>query len=177
MSYSACQVSSNIELGCVGSVGGIKTIYILNGSITGTSTTANGAVSGITGTGNLYEFQVQKQTSSLTETFNISLENGTTFYEQVTNAIFNKIDADKRDQLRLLARNRQIVLFVEDNNGQVYYLGNDFSGGFVSAGTGESGTAFSDRNGYNISITTYSQDPALLLSGTLAEVVSGITIN
>ena len=177
MSYSACQINSSIELGCVGSAGGVKTIFLLNGAITGTSTTANGAISGITGTGDLYEFQVQKQTSSLTETFNISLENGTTYYEQITNAIFNKIDAAKRDQLRLLSRNRQIVLFVEDNNSQVYYLGNDFSGGFVSAGTSETGTAFGDRNGYNISISTFSQDPMLLLDGSLATVVSGITIN
>ena len=177
MSYSACQVSSGIDLGCVGSVGGVKSIAILNGSVTGTSLTSEGAVSGITGTGDLYEFQVQKQTSSLTETFNISLENGTTYYEQVTNAIFNKIDATKRDQLRLLARNRQIVLFVTDNNNTVYYLGNDFSGGFVSAGTSETGTAFGDRNGYNISISTFSADPMLLLTGSLADVVSGITIH
>ena len=78
MSYSACQVSSNIELGCVGSVGGVSTIHVLNGSITGTSLTADGAVSGITGTGDLFEFQVQKQTSNLTETFNISFDNSPT---------------------------------------------------------------------------------------------------
>lgn len=177
MSYSACQVSSNIELGCVGSVGGVSTIHVLNGSITGTSLTADGAVSGITGTGDLFEFQVQKQTSNLTETFNISLENGTTFYEQAVTAVFNKIDSAKRDQLRLLARNRQIVLFVTDNNGTVYYLGSDFNGGFVSAGSAETGTAFGDRNGYSVTITTYSADPALILSGSLADVVSGITIN
>ena len=87
------------------------------------------------------------------------------------------MDSGKRDQLRLLTRNRQIVIFVTDNNNTVYYLGSEFLGGFVSAGSGESGTAFGDRNGYSVTISTYSSVPALILSGSLSDVVSGITIN
>ena len=177
MSYSSCFNTANIELGCAASVGGIKSIYVLAGSITGTSLTADDTISGITGSGNLYHFELQKQTSNLTETFNISLENGTTFYQQDTLAIFNKIDADKRNQLKLLARNRGIELFVVDNNDNTFYLGSDFSGGYTSAGTLETGTAFGDRSGYSVTMTTFSKDPAKLLSAPLADVVSGITIN
>lgn len=178
MSYSACFNTSNIELGCASSVGGIKELYVVAGSITGTSYTADGVLSGVTGTGNIYTFELQKQTSNFVETFQVSLENGTTFFEQVTTAVMNKIDQDKRNQLKLLARNRQIVLFVKDNNDTIFYFGGDFEGGFVSAGTGESGTAFGDRNGYSVSITTYSKEPATTLSSsTLSDVVSGLTIN
>ena len=177
MSYSACFNTANIELGCAASVGGLKKLYVLAGSITGTTYDVDGALSAAAGTGNIYTFELQKQTSNLTETFNISLENGTTFFQQDVVAIFNKMDQDKRNQLKLLTRNRQIVLFAEDNNDTIWYLGSDFDGGFVSAGSGESGTAFGDRNGYSVTVSTFSKEPMVTLADTLANVISGITIN
>ena len=178
MSYSACFNTSNIELGCAASVGGIKELYVLAGAITGTSYTSDGELSGATGTGNTYTFELQKQTSNFTETFQISLENGTTYFETAVTAVMNKMDQDKRNQLKLLSTNRQIVLFVKDNNDTIWYLGSDFNGGFVSAGSGESGTAFGDRNGYSVTITTYGKTPATTLSSsTLSDVLSGITVN
>ena len=177
MSYTACFNTANIDLGCAASVGGVKELYVLAGSITGTSYNVDGELSAATGTGNIYTFELQKQTSNLTETFNISLENGTTFFQQDVVAVFNKMDQDKRNQLKLLSTNRQIVLFVKDNNDEIWYLGGDFDGGFLSAGTGETGTAFGDRNGYSVTVSTFSKEPMTTLSDTLANVISGITIN
>jgi hypothetical protein len=180
MSYSACFNTASIELGCAANVGGLSKIYVVAGSITGTTYDADGALTAATGTGNIYTFHLQKQTSSMVETFQISLENGTTYFEQAVNAVFNKMDQDKRNQLKLLSRNRQIVLFAEDNNGTFWYLGSDFNGGYLSAGSGESGTAFGDRNGYSVTITTYSSEPATTLvtpTGSLSDVVTGLTIN
>ena len=177
MDYSGCFNTANIELGCAASVGGLKKLYVLAGTITGTTYNLDGALSAASGSGNLYTFELQKQTSNLVETFQVSLENGTTYFEQVTTAVFNKIDQDKRNQLKLLARNRGIVMFVQDNNDTIYYLGGDFDGGFLSAGSAETGTAFGDRNGYSVSITTYSDEPMTTLADTLANVITGITIN
>tara|TARA_R110000822_G_scaffold95196_12_gene217868 strand:+ start:2409 stop:2945 length:537 start_codon:yes stop_codon:yes gene_type:complete len=177
MAYTSCFNTASIELGCAASVGGIKKLYVLAGEITGTTYNPTGQLSGATGTGDVYTFELQKQTSNVIETFQVSLENGTTYFEQVTTAIMNKMDQDKRNQLKLLSRNRQIVLFLEDNNDTLWYLGGDFNGGWTSAGTGDSGTAFGDRNGYSISVTTYSKEPMTTLDGTLASVLSGITIN
>jgi len=179
MSYSNCLVNSNIDLGCASSVGGIKRIDVLSGEISGLTYNSLGELTGATGTGNTYHFSLQKQTSNLTETFQVSLENGTTYFEQLTTAVMNKIDSTKRDQLKLLARNRGIVLFVTDNNDNIFYLGGDFDGGFVSAGEGVTGTAFGDRNGYSVSITTYSDEPMVRLADGLglSDVLSGVTIN
>ena len=181
MSYSACFNTASINLGCAASAGGLKEIYVVAGSITGTpATTIDGSISGLTGTGDIYTFELQKQTSNMVETFQISLENGTTYFEQAVTAVFNKMDQEKRNQLKLLSRNRQIVLFARDNNDTFWYLGSDFSGGFLSAGTGETGTAFGDRNGYSVTITTYSTEPANTLytpNNELSDVVSGLTIN
>ncbi len=169
----SCLNTANIELGCAASVGGIKELNVVAGLITGTSYNSEGVLTGATGTGTTYTFELQKQTSNMTETFQVSLENGTTFFEQAVTAVMNKMDQDKRNQLKLLAQNRNIVLFVKDNNDVIWYLGSDFDGGFVSAGTGESGTAFGDRNGYSVTITTYSKEPMTTLSSsTLSDVLT-----
>jgi hypothetical protein len=76
-----------------------------------------------------------------------------------------------------MAQNRGLKAFVEDNNGTIWYLGSDFDGGFLSAGTGVSGTAFGDANQYSITLTFYSKDPMTSLSDPLATVVAGLTIN
>ena len=175
MSYSACLATSTINLGCASNVGGIKTIYVLP-NVTGATTNIDDEIISISGSGNAYEFAVQKQTSSLTETLNSSLENGTTFWSQQVIAVFHKIDADKRNQLKLLAVNRGIKLIVEDNNGSLFYLGGDFGGGFTSTATGATGTAFGDKNGYDITFDFFSKDPMRLIDGSLSTVLSGITL-
>ena len=171
--FSSCQLSSCIELGCIGSVGGIKTVYATTAPITGITYNSSNQITGITGNGVIYQYEVEKQTSSLTETFNNSLENGTLFYNQDAVLAFNKIDIDKRNQMRLLAQNRNIKLFVEDNNGNIYFLGGDFNGGYVSAGSSSTGTAFGDKNAYDITLQFFSKDPMTLLSGSISSTISG----
>jgi hypothetical protein len=177
MSYSACLQTSSINLGCASNVGGVKLAYLVAGDVTGVTYNALGQITGITGNGNIYTYEVQKQTSSLTETFNSSLENGTLFYQQDLVLAFHKMDQDKRNQVRLMAQNRGLVAFVEDNNGTIYSLGLDFGGGYTSAGTSTTGTAFGDANGYNITLSFYSADPMTTLNAPLASVVSGLVIN
>ena len=171
--FSSCQLTSCIELGCIGSVGGIKTVYALTGPVTGITYNSSNEITGITGNGVIYQFEVEKQTSSLTETFNNNLENGTLFYNQDVVLAFHKIDIDKRNQMKLLAQNRSIKLFVEDNNGNIYFLGGDFDGGWVSAGTSSTGTAFGDKNAYDITLQFFSKEPMTLLSGSISTVISG----
>ena len=179
MSYSSCYATSAIDLGCASNVGGVKTIYVVP-VITGTTeaTSPNdGVITNIAGSGTIYEFSVQKQTSSLTETLNSSLENGTTFFQQDLIAVFHKMDADKRHQLKLLSTNRGISLVVQDNNDTFFLLGEDFDGGFMSASSNATGTAFGDRNGYEVTFTTYSKDPMKTCSGaTINDFVTGYTV-
>lgn len=181
MSYAACLQTASINLGCASNVGGISKAYLVAGSVTGITYDTDSTITGLTGSGNIYTYEVQKQTSSLTETFNSSLENGTLFYSQELLLNFHKIDADKRNQVRLMAQNRGLKAFVEDNNGTIYYLGGidgqALSGGFLSAGSSATGTAFGDSNQFSVTLTFYSQDPMSLLGDTLSNVVTGLTIN
>jgi len=181
MSYSACYQTASINLGCASNVGGIVKAYLVAGEVTGITYDAQSAITGVTGNVDIFTYDVQKQTSSLTETFNSSLENGTLFYQQDLLLNFHKIDQDKRNQVRLMAQNRGLKAFVEDNNGTIFYLGGidgqALAGGFLSAGSGVTGTAFGDSNQYSVTLTFYSNDPMSTLDGTLSQVVTGITIN
>jgi len=173
--YSACQIASSYNLSCLSSVGGLRKVFIFQ-DVTGTTETA-GEISAIAGSGNCYTFELRKNGgSSLTETINNSLENGTLFYQQDLVMVFHKLDTAIRNQIKLLAQNRGIKVVVEDNNGNQFFLGEDFDGGYLSAGTAASGVAFGDSSQYSITLSFFQKDGMMMLSQPLADVVSGITI-
>jgi hypothetical protein len=173
--YTSCLVNEAYNLACLSSVGGLRKVY-LGGNITGTTETA-GEISSVSGSGVIYAFEVSKNAGSqLTETINNSLEAGTLFYQQDLVLVFLKMDTEIRNQIKLLSQNRGLKAFAEDNNGNTYFLGGDFDGGYLSAGSGASGVAFGDSNQYSITLTFFSKSPMMKLDDTLPNVVSGLTI-
>jgi len=177
MSFSSCLVSSSICKSCRDNVGGIKAAYIVAGCVTGTTVNGDGEILTVGATGGtVYTFQVEKNTSNFIETITPSLENGTVFYQQDLTLVFFKLSQAKRNQIRLLAQNTDLKVFVETNDGSIFYLGEDF-GMFLSAGTGESGTTFGDRNGYSITLQGLEKDPARELANSLSATLVGLTLD
>lgn len=177
MSFTACYNTANICKGCRDNVGGVKAAYVVAGCVTGTTENAAGEILTVGATGGtVYTFQVEKNTSNFIETITPSLENGTVFYQQDLTLVFFKLQQDTRNQLRLLAQNTNLKVFVETNDGSIWYLGEDF-GMFLSAGTGETGTAFGDRNGYSITLQGLEKDPARALAGSLQSTLVGLTLS
>lgn len=177
MSFSSCLVTSNICKGCRDNVGGIKAAYIVAGCVTGTTVDGTGKILTVgAASGTVFTFQVEKNTSSFVETITASLENGSVFYQQDLTLVFFKLDQAKRNQIRLLAQNTDMKVFVETNDGSIFYLGEDF-GMFLSAGTGESGTTFGDRNGYSITLQGLEKEPARELAGSLSSTLVGLTLS
>lgn len=173
--YTNCSVTSAYNLSCLSSVGGLRNVVIFQ-DVTGTTET-NGEISSIDGTGSGFTFELRKNGgSSLTETINNSLESGTLFYQQDLIMVFHKLDTSIRNQIKLLAQNRGLKIAVTDNNDNIFFLGSDFDGGFLSAGTAATGVNFGDSSQYSITLTFYSKEPMMKLDDTLANVVSGITI-
>ena len=173
--YSSCVVSAAYNLSCLSSVGGLRKVYIFT-DVTGTTETA-GEISTIAGSGSAYAFELRKNGgSSLTETINNSLENGTLFYQQDLVMVFHKLDTAIRNQIKLLAQNRGIKVVVEDNNSNLFFLGEDFDGGYLSAGSAATGVSFGDSSQYSITLSFFQKEPMMKLDDTLANVVSGITI-
>jgi hypothetical protein len=162
----SCSLTTGYALGCRDSVGGIKTIYVQGWNATGTvNTNGSGTVTGFTGfSSGFYEYDLTKATSSMTETLNASIENGSIYYTPEVTFTINKLQVAVRNELRLLARNRLLVI-VQDNNNRYWLLGSA-NGLEATAGTAGTGTAFGDRSGYEMTLTGMEPDPMLLIVST-----------
>jgi|TARA_B110000977_G_scaffold185770_1_gene250939 hypothetical protein len=178
---STCDITSGFTLGCRDNTGGISNLYILSGSITTVTDVSEGLINGISGSGEFYKFELFRQTSDFTEAITSTPENGTVFYEQTLNAVFFKLQSSTRNQIKVLAQNPNLKVIVETNNGTVdgvgryWFLGED-RGMQLLSGTGASGTAFGDLNGYTLAFTGQEPNPASEISGSLAGVLDGITL-
>jgi hypothetical protein len=162
-----CVLTSGVATDCRDNSGGIEYAYILDA--TGQDivvTEAAGVVSAITVGGTaitalsveMFLFDQVRQTANMTETGTFSDENGTVFFSNVANLIFNKLEATKLQQLKLLAQNSKLLVIVKDNNGKFWMVGND-RGAVATSSTAESGTAFGDRNGFSIEMTGLAPEP------------------
>jgi hypothetical protein len=143
--------------------------------VTSLTQSTGDTITAISGTGTFYEFQLIRTSSQLTETVNASLENGTVFYQGEIVTYFNKLGQDKRNILKTLAQSQRLAIVAEDNNGQYFYLGQTY-GCFISAGTSVTGKALGDANGYNMTFQYLEPNPMNQLSGSLASIATGITV-
>lgn len=170
----ACLINSSIALDCIDSIGGIKTAYIgVNVAWSAFTYDTNNQIIGATAaTGSFYQFELPKDTASFTETFNISNTNGTAFYDQALTIILQKLSAQKRNQLLLLSKNREIQVLFVDNNNNIWLMGSE-RGGVISAGTSVTGTAPGDANQYSITIS--AQEPSMAYQVSALNVLTGLT--
>ena len=172
----ACNLTAGIQLGCRDNTGGLATLWITDyTNVTSLTQTTGDTITAISGTGTFYEFQLIRTSSQLTETVNASLENGTVFYQGEIVTYFNKLGQDKRNILKTLAQSQRLAIVAEDNNGQFFYLGQTY-GCFISAGTSVTGKALGDANGYNMTFQYLEPNPMNKLSGSLASIAQGITV-
>ena len=178
---ATCDITSGFTLGCRDNSGGIKNLFILSGSISSVADASEGLINSISGSGEFFQFELFRQTSDFTEAISSTPENGTVFYEQTVNATFFKLQSATRNQVRVLAKNPDLKIIVETNNGSVdgvgrYWLLGEENGVQLLSGTGQTGTAFGDLNGYTLTFTGQEPEPASEISGSLSGVVSGITV-
>jgi hypothetical protein len=178
-----CDITSGFQLGCRDNTGGLKSIYILSGSITSISG-SQGLITSISGSGVWYEFQLFRQTSNYSEELVATPENGTIVYNQTCNAVFFKMQTSVRNQVRVLAQNPNLAIIIETQNGSEtgaarWFLMGQVNGSQLLSGTAQTGTAFSDLNGYNLVFSGNEPNPASEVSGsasTFTGSLSGMTI-
>lgn len=169
----ACNLTSGWTIDCKDSQGGIVKVFIANGPVVTFNETAGVITSisdagGTLGPADFFEFEVPKQTSSLTETVNASTENGTVFYQQDLILVFNKMEAAKRNQILLMAQNEDLIVVAKDGNNKYWSIGIT-RGASLTAGSLTSGTAYGDRNGGELTLTGLEPAPMFEVSGTIVE--------
>lgn len=115
----------------------------------------------------IYKYVMPLGVASVTETITGSTENGTIFYAPSVNIIFNKLTKEDQNQIRLLGQTN-VRLLVELN--QKLSTGHDAilcvgweNGLDLNTGTEETGVAFGDRNGYNLTFTGMESRPLAFL--------------
>jgi len=168
---------SNLTAGildlCNDSFGGIQKIFLANGAVESFTETA-GVVTAITVGGSplvpadFFEFEVPRQTSTFNETITATQENGTLMFQQDITMVFNQMEAAKRNQILLMAQATTMVTVALDGNGKYWSIGLEF-GSYMASGTATSGTAYTDRNGYEITISGMEKTPSFEVTSTIVE--------
>lgn len=171
----ACNITDGIALDCMEGVGGIATVWILGGALGTTTVSSADTISAIGGTGTFFKFELPKDTASFVETINVAPANGTVYYDQALTIQFHKMDTAKRNQIKLLAKNRDLKIVFEDNMGQQWFVGRE-RGAQMTAGTANTGTAIGDANNYSITLTAQEVEPAYELAGALSSITTGIIV-
>lgn len=171
----SCFITDGFALDCMDSLGGVKTAWVLGGTISSYTLDGTDQITGLTGTGTFYKFELPKDTANYVETDTVAPANGTVFFAQALTMQFHKRDTTKRNQIKLLAKNRDLKVVFLDNNGN-YWLCGLTRGAQMTAGTSNTGTNPGDANNYSITLTAQEPAPAYELSGTLAAITTGITV-
>jgi hypothetical protein len=148
-----CALTQGYVLDCKDSLGGMtEVLFIAKADVTST-TEASGVITAITKAAGkrFYSYALVKETANFVENINASVENGTVFYQQELTIVLNKLQANTRNEILLLAQNL-LVAIAKDNNGKYWYLGKN-NGLDITAGNSGTGTAIGDRSGYTLTFT------------------------
>lgn len=186
-------LTSGICRGCRDNVGGIKRAWFANicdlRNIDKFTVDFKEDDQGISGTGaitdyelistgkiNWYCFRPSKHTGNYVETINISVENGTVYYNGVLGLNYNKAEQAKLNTVFEMSKGDLAMIF-EDGNGRFWWLGGlnvtttggipsqvttDITNGVVIGGTSfQTGTAMADANGGALTFTIDMAHPAM----------------
>ena len=150
------QTLKGISLDCESSMGGIKAVYLANfEDVKGvTLDTAGEKITGFTMTEGVKfkEYQFRKNTGSMNSTLTADESTGLNYVTTEVSLVFTKMETAKRIEMTALAQ-AQLAVIVLDSNGIYWYTTKDEYAA-ASAGTGETGTAKSDRNAYGLTLTS-----------------------
>ena len=146
----ACALTQGYTLDCRDSLGGIVEVYFTEAANVTATTEASGVITALTKASGkrFWKYALVKDTSMFNQTMTASVANGTVFYGQELQIILNKLQANTRNEILLLAKNL-LVAVAKDNNGKYWYLGKT-RGIDLTAGSATSGTADADRSGYTL---------------------------
>lgn len=182
---SCMTLTSGICRGCRDNVGGIKKAFFTNACdlefYNGTGVGAfqlgtDGEIADYANSISWYPFVPSQHTGNYVETLNVSVENGTVYYNGVLTLAFNKMEQKKRNVIGEMAKGDLAIIFQDENN-KYWWIGGlkitdaggkptsvvaDSSVGCVLGGTSfQTGTAMADSNGGSLTFTIDMAKPAI----------------
>ncbi len=151
----ACDLTAGRLLDCKDSVGGIRSILLME--LTNYSPTYTGTVLTTVAAATGWRYDLPKSTGSYSEGITVSSENGTVFYEDTLTIKLHRLDNAMRDELKLIAQNR-LVCFILDNNNNQWAMG-EVLGAELTAGTSATGQSLGDSYGYDLTFMSQEREP------------------
>lgn len=180
----ACLISNGRTEQCKDSISGIQAIYFINfgdfnpdpvaggGDVTYDTTLGyEDQITGIAGSiTNIYKFELKGQ-NGFDTTVNTSRDNGTTFFTQTLTVQLKRQDPVFHKQFKILAYGRPHI--VVRTNGNQFFLAGLYRGCDATAGSVNSGVAYGDFNGYQLTFEAMEEKPANFLDcATEADLVT-----
>ncbi len=152
MALPGCVLTSDYSFGCGQSVGGVKTFWIIETDNISSVTEVSGNITAITkASGKIFrKYQLVLETSNAAEDLTSNIANGTSFSTQTVLLVINKQQLAIRNEILLMSR-RYVTIVAQDSN-DVYHLYGRVNGLLLSSKI-TTGTAWADRNGYEITFT------------------------
>lgn len=154
------QTLTGIKANCSANLGGIKRAWFgqfgqfdITVEESAHTVSAVTAASGATDA-KFYEYEFARQTGSLTSTITVDEANGVRYYTNVAALQFSRLEAEKHVEIEALAQGQLVGIF-EDANGNMWLCGTD-NYMSLTENTAQTGQAFTDANGYNLSLSQMS---------------------
>lgn len=150
-----CSTATLAGLGqdCLGSVGGIKAVYIGHyEEFTYSEESGLVAKEGATD-GKLHRFFVRKQSSSMTSTFTADDANGVEYWQNDLALVFARQSKEKREQIIALTAGAPELICVAIDANNTYYLLGSNNPMTRTAGAAQTGTASTDANNYTLTLS------------------------
>lgn len=163
----SCALTQDYSFGCDVGAGGLKEVYLIELENISAVTESSGTVTAITkATGKIFrKYQLVQDTATAEETLTGNLQNGTLYYAQKATLVINKQQVSVRNEILLLAKNRLVVITV-DNNDTYRMYGWD-QGLRLNEGSAATGTAWGDRNGYTLTFSGNQRELALFVQASV----------
>lgn len=171
---SCSQTLNGLPSDCATSRGGIKRVLLANYSdISVVEVGEDNMIKTITmnAEAKFKQYNFRRGTGSMTYTATVDNANGVKFI--TTNLVmqFSRMETAKRIEIEAMLQG-ELVAIVEDCNGIYWYLGYD-SPILPSASTGQTGTASSDGNFYNITLQDESLEIPYQIDPSIIEALIG----
>jgi hypothetical protein len=161
-----CVLTQGYNLDCRMNYGGVKELYVIEFENVSAITEVAGVITVITkvATKTFKKYNLIAHTAEADEALAASREMGTLSNKQTIKFPINKMTTAVRNELMLLAQNRLIFVFI-DENGTGWMYGRDY-GLMLDTSANKTGKLLADRNGYELSFSGDEKNLAYEVNAT-----------
>ena len=164
-----CNLIAGYTIDCRDAVGGIDAVFFIEHANITAFGESSGTITAMTKASGkrFYKFEVPSRSTANASSNPVgSTENGTLFFDQTVTFPVNKRDATTRNVVTALAKNK-VIAVTRDKDGlfRMYFKG---YGGFLEGGTGQTGSAAGDANGYVLPFVGQEKEDFFVVSDAVA---------